>query len=479
MMTRLSRRSGLHLMAAGAMATATASRTRAQSNPDVIVVGAGLSGLHAAFLLEEQGLTVLVLEGKKRVGGRVYSVDTVPGHPEGGANAIAGPYPRLRGLAERLGIALEDNIPRQQRNRGRTMILDGKVVSPSAWLDSPRNPFKGDAKATMPWEYSSKIVSGRNPFTALEDWHSSEFLAHDISLHDFLMINGATEDIIELAVNTNFADGNSAHDVSMLAVFARDFWIKYQQQFGPVNMIAKGGNQRFPEGVAKALKSEVRFGMRVEGLRSDATGVDVHCQDGTVHRARYAVCSVPVTVLQTLKIDPILRGNQARAVKSVNYARCTQVHLVPTKPFWEDDGLPPSMWTNGPAGMVSPNRLGPRLEEVTSLTAYARGVQATYMDSIGAEAAKAAAINAIETARPAAKGRLKALHMHSWQLDQFALGADFMIWGPGQVPRFFGDLWQPHGRIHFSGQHTAAIEFGMEGAMDSGERAALEILNLA
>jgi monoamine oxidase len=149
------------------------------------------------------------------------------------------------------------------------------------------------------------------------------------------------------------------------------------------------------------------------------------------------------------------------------------------KAFWEDDGLPPSMWTDGPAGMVSPNRLGPRLEEITSLTCYARGVQATYMDSIGPEAAKAAAVRAIESARPAAKGRLKAVHMHSWQLDPFALGADFMIWGPGQVPRFFGDMWRPHGRIHFSGQHTASTEFGMEGAMESGERAALEILKLA
>jgi monoamine oxidase len=242
-------------------------------------------------------------------------------------------------------------------------------------------------------------------------------------------------------------------------------------------MIGKGGNQRIPEGIAKALKGEVRMGTKVIGLRTDSAGVEVQCQDGTVHRARFAVCSVPVPVLQQIKVDPILKGVQAQAVKTMStYARCTQVHIVPTKPFWLEDGLPVGMWTDGAAGLVAANTLGDRPDDVTSITAYSRGPNATYMDSIGAEAAKAVAVHAIETARPAAKGRLKAVHMHSWQLDEFAFGADRMIWGPGQVPKFFGDLWQAHGRIHFCGQHTAPTEFGMEGAMESGERVAREVL---
>ena len=110
-MQPLSRRSGLQFLAATSMATAAPRRAHAKADPDVIVVGAGLSGLYAAFLLEEQGASVLVLEGKRRVGGRVYSVDTVPGHPEGGANAIAGSYPRLRGMAERLNIPVPFNYP--------------------------------------------------------------------------------------------------------------------------------------------------------------------------------------------------------------------------------------------------------------------------------------------------------------------------------------------------------------------------------
>jgi len=102
-----------------------------------------------------------------------------------------------------------------------------------------------------------------------------------------------------------------------------------------------------------------------------------------------------------------------------------------------------------------------------------------YLDQIGEEVASAGVIKAIEELRPAAKGQLEAIHVHSWELDEFAGGADFLSWRPGEIAEFHGPLWAPHGRVHFCGEHTAELNRGMEGAMESGERVAAEVLERA
>lgn len=85
---QISRRRFMQSTAAISAAFATPKIAWGQTAADVIVIGAGMSGLNAALFLEDQGFDVMVLEGRNRVGGRVYSLEDVPGHPEAGANAI-------------------------------------------------------------------------------------------------------------------------------------------------------------------------------------------------------------------------------------------------------------------------------------------------------------------------------------------------------------------------------------------------------
>ena len=472
----ISRRELLRSAAATSLALAVPKLVRAQSDIDVIVIGAGLSGLNAALLLEAQDFGVTVLEGRNRVGGRVNSLDTVPGHPEAGANAIVGSYARLRDAARRFDAELIDHAPSAKLNRPKILALGDELISTQDWPDSSRNPFPDAQKKTMPWQYVSGIVSQNNPLESLDDWFNPEFSAYDKPLYSFLKSSGATDAMIDLAYNTNTVYGKSAYDVSLLQLLGTDYWMKFQRKFERISLVGKGGNQRIPEAMARNLKQEVTFGKKVSGIRSNADGAEVYCTDGSRYTAQYVVCSIPVPVLRDVKFDPIFTGVQEKAIKTVAYAPCTQIHMVPKRPFWEDDGLPAYMWTDSPAGFVAPNRNHDSPDEITSLTAWGRGFMARYLDRLGPEGAKAAVIGAIEKLRPAAKGQLDALYVKSWELDQFAGGADFMVWGPGQVTEFFGELWAPHGRIHFCGEHTAMLERGMEGAMESGERAAFEVM---
>jgi monoamine oxidase len=441
-----------------------------QTSADVIIVGAGWSGLSAALVLQDEGLDVLVLEGKNRVGGRVYSIDDVPDNPEGGANAIVGPRPVA--VARRFGVELIDRSKRPSpTSGGRSLVLNGKVVSPSEWPDSPQNPFPKDSREKMPWAYVSPIVSANNPLKALGDWVDPSHASYDISVHSFLEKQGVSDRIIQLAVDTNCLYGTSAHDASALMPLRNSVWA---QSLGGINFVGKGGNQRVPEGVARNLKRQVALRKAVSAIRSEADGVDVYCSDGSQYRARSVICSVPVTVLRDLRIEPVLTGIQEQAVKAMDYTLSSQVHLTAKRPFWEEDGIPPSMWTDGPAGMVSASRN--EAGEITSLAARASGFMARYLDRLGPEGAKAAVTKYIEAVRPAAKGQLTALHFHSWEQDRFAGGGNYMIWGPGEVTAFHGKLWARHGRISFCGQYTSVLDRGQEGAMASGERAASEVI---
>ena len=239
---------------------------------------------------------------------------------------------------------------------------------------------------------------------------------------------------------------------------------------------AKGGNQAIPEAMANALKNEVRLNTTVVGIRSAKDGVEVHCADGTVYRADRVISSLPCSVLRRVKIDPVLGGKQKLAVHTLNSQIINQLHIVPKTPFWEKDGMSPNMFTDSLAGMVIAEHKGTDPAEVSSLTVWLRGERAAWADQVDTQVAINAVVADLERLRPAAKGQLEVQGYKSWYRDPFSSG-DWAVFEPGQVTGLMGDIANPHGRLHFCGEHTAVSNRGMEGAMESGERVALEIFD--
>ena len=239
---------------------------------------------------------------------------------------------------------------------------------------------------------------------------------------------------------------------------------------------AKGGNQSIPEAMANALKHEVQLNTTVTGIRSEGGQAEVHCADGSIYRAKRVICSVPCSVLRLIKIDPILSGPQARGVSTLESQVVNQLHLVAKEPYWEQDGLNPNMFSNSLAGMVVAEHKGAKPADVSSLTIWIRGQDAAWMDTQADAVSTKAVMDDFLRMRPAAKGKVEIVGYKSWYRDPFSIG-DWAYWQPGQVSSFATELGKPHERIHFCGEHTAVSNRGMEGAMESGERAALEVLN--
>ncbi len=307
-------------------------------------------------------------------------------------------------------------------------------------------------------------------------WWDPELAKHDISFYDFLSAQGATDAAIQLAYDSNISYGTTAHDVSLLMQASVDNWQNVNRGSGGPPFVGafKGGNQRLPEAMAHALKADLLKNKRVVALSTGANGATVKCEDGAEFRAKAVVCSMPFSTLRHVAIDPLPPAAQNAAIRTIGYVPITQVHIVPKRKFWESDGLNPMMWTGGIAGTVYAQRFGPDPDEVMSVTAWARGLNAQYLDQLGAEAAGRAVVAELERLRPAAKGALEVAKVRSWAMDPFS-GGVWSTFGPGQVRAFANELAKPHERLFFCGEHTALASRGMEAALESAERAAVEV----
>jgi len=222
----------------------------------------------------------------------------------------------------------------------------------------------------------------------------------------------------------------------------------------------------------------------------------VSTRDGDTYRAKAVITTLPFSAQRLVRIDPAPPVLQQEAIDRLGYNNVHQIHFVPKKSFWDIDGMPPSMWTDTLAGRFAALRYGPRmpvpvpvpgqepvpgqsesLPEITTLLSFANGFAAERRDRLGPEAAVAAVLEDLARIRPSTRGALRAAKSHSWQADPFAGGA-YACWQPGQVARFARLMAKPTGRVYFAGEHTSAVARGMEGAMEAGERAALEVLQI-
>lgn len=445
----------------------------AANTHDVVVIGAGLAGLRAAERLEQRGLDVLVLEAQQRVGGRIHSMRQLGDNAEAGGTYIGAGYRRIIATAERHGIDLIDVTPLLEFFREQDLVLGEEIIRQSEWPTHPRNVLPEADRTLPPWQYHRVVTMRDNPLGSPEDWTDPKFASLDVSMHEWLAGLGLSDDAIEIAYGINTSFGRDARDVSALLMLFRGAFSKRQRakiRADVLGYTAERGVQRIPEAMAAALRREVALGRAVTGIETRGDGVRVVCERGRAIDTKAVVCAVPFSVLRKLAIEPRIEGPQAEAIGKLPSQSLTQVFLSVKSPFWEMDGYAASLFTDSGAGMVAAARKADDPATVTHLTAWVMGRHAFALDALDDADVGRRVIAEIERIRPAARGQLELIAVSAWGRDPYSLGA-WAYFHPGQVTRVAAGMGRPHGRIFFCGEHLARADRGMEGAMESAERA--------
>ena len=459
-------------------------QARAQENVDVVVIGAGLSGLNAAWILDQAGLNVRVLEGASRPGGRAMTAYDSEGDPELGASQIGPSYARVRDAIDQLGLEL---IPEHRPLMPFANYMDGRLIDQDEWADAPENKTAGDERAIPPVMMHDALLQKFNPLQELDDWLDPKFADYDVSLFDVFAKNNVSHAAMRLAKLTT--GGMDLSIVSALTLFQEKTRGVFERDYYKNTVLAahgdnpnpsppthniKGGTSKLPEAMAQALSHEVSYNRIVTRIDMDASGADVYTHDGAKTRATFVISALPFTMLRRIHISPGLPTLHRDAVNTMPYLYTTRANVSIKEPYWEEDGLSPSLITDTISRMFW--AIDKRPEDSTYKGQFVlMGQSAAAIDALPQEHVPQMLLDDLARIRPATKGKIEIQHYHSWANAPLIAGCRHSF-APGQVKRFARDMITPVDRLHFAGEHTRRLEYGMEAAMESGERAALEIL---
>lgn len=430
---------------------------------DVVVVGAGLSGLNAATLLEAAGLRVSVVEARNRIGGRLHTLDELPGQPEAGAVQIGSGYRRIIELAQSHGVPL---VPGGTETQSALYLIGGRRLRATEWPDSSANSLSGAERAVEPGALPLHFARQMPALSGVGAWREADAIASlDMPYAEMLHRQGASQEASRL-IEANL-NGNGLATLSALNI-ARTVAV-FQSSTGPLSVIANG-SQRLPEAMAKSLDSPPLLGWSVARIEQDRTGVTLTSSTGDAIWAAQVIVTVPFSVVDRIEFRPALPQPWASVIEQLPYTRASFVFLKAETAFWQD-GDSSTLWTDDPlVGRVFAVSDDPPL-----LKAWIAGPSADLADRMNDHAIASRIIAAVTAARPAAEGKLSLLTRFSWGADPLARGIYHHL-APGTATPLAAFPLRMGDRIYFAGEHLARHATGMEGALESGETAARMLL---
>jgi len=444
----------------------------------VVIVGAGLAGLAAGYELKKAGHTPIILEAQQRVGGRVYTVHdpfTEGLYGEVGAMRIPRAHTLTMAYIEKFGLPINDFT---MDNPNAYYYIGGNKVRAS---EANANPelLGFDVSMNEKGKTAGQLyMKAIQPLIDLieqdndDGWEEIMLEYDQYSTREFLELNGWSEGMIEMF--GLLANQESVMNSSFLELFREDSGNYY------TNMIEiQGGTDRLPNAFLHELKDNIRFGAKMIAMDQSPDDVIIHYQTPAGRFSEtgdYAIITVPFPVLRHVEVLKAFSRAKNRAIRQLHYDASAKILFQCKRRFWEeDDGIfGGGTLTDLPIRNLYYPDHGRETGRGVILASYTWSEDAQRWGSLKPDDRIVQALDDVAEIHPQITKEYEVGTSWMWHDDEFAGGA-FALFDPGQQTLLYEEIVKPEGRIHFAGEHASLYHAWIQGAFESGLRAAIAI----
>lgn len=441
---------------------------------DTIVIGAGYAGLTATRELIKAGKSVLLLEARDRVGGRVYTKYFDDGSYVDLGGAWVGPtQDKIYALAKEFGV---QTFPTYDEGKS-TLLFNGKIKRYKGLIPPlPIGSLLSLDFAIKRMNKLSKTVDLESPWkTPNAAYYDSMTLA---TWMDKQMSFKTAKIMFKLAAESIWAA--DPNEISMLHAL---FYTKSGKDLDTLMNVKNGAQEERLVGgasqpalrLAETFKENIRLNSVVRQITQEGNQVIVK-GDGFEFTAKKVVVALPPILAGKINYSPMMPANREQLTQRMPMGVVCKTYAIYDKPFWREDGLNGLSATNEGYTTVTFDN-SPKDGSQGIMMGFVLGNQAKAFANLSAEERKASILDSFVKFY-GEKARNPIMYLdHSWAEEEFTRGCYAGLMPTGVWTSVGKALRKPVGNIHWAGTETSDIWNGyIDGAIRSGERVAKEIL---